>query len=175
MALAEQGTYHIDVAHTDVGFTVRHLVSKVRGKFEDFSGTFVVGETLADSSVHITINPNSINTGNGDRDNHLRSKDFFDIENHPEWTFKSTSVTEHDDHYKVTGDFNLKGVTKPLTMKVEFLGEGPDMEGKNRIGIEGVGEIDRKEYGVDFDIPFEGGVVVGNKINLHVTAEGVRA
>lgn len=169
------GTWAIDPSHTEIGFSVRHLVSKVRGKFEAFEGTIVTPEDLTGSTVNVTVDLNSINTGTADRDNHLRSADFFEVETHPKMTFVSTGIVQKSDtDFVVTGDLTIKGVTKPVELATEFLGEGGDPWGGTRVGIEATAEISRKEFGIDFNIPLEGGkVMVGDKISIHINAEAV--
>ncbi|KQV75953.1 polyisoprenoid-binding protein [Aeromicrobium sp. Root344] len=169
------GTWTIDPTHTEIGFSVRHLVSKVRGKFEAFEGTIVTHDDLTASSVNVTVDLNSINTGTADRDNHLRSADFFEVESHPTMTFVSTGIVQKSDtDFVVTGDLTIKGVSKPVELATEFLGEGGDPWGGTRVGIEATAEISRKEFGIDFNIPLEGGkVMVGDKISIHINAEAV--
>jgi polyisoprenoid-binding protein YceI len=169
------GTWTIDPTHTEVGFSVRHLVSKVRGKFETFEGTVVSAEDITDSRVDVTVDLNSINTGTVDRDNHLRSSDFFEVETHPTMTFTSTGVLEKaEGQLVVTGDLTIKGVTKPIELDVELLGEGGDPWGGTRLGLEATGEISRKEFGVDFNIPVSGDkVMIGDRISIVITAEAV--
>lgn len=174
MAIATPGTYVLDITHTEVGFTVRHLMSKVRGKFEDFEGSFIVAEPLEQSSVSVSINPNSINTGTPDRDNHLRSADFFNVEQFPQWTFTSTGVKADGDDYIVTGDLTIAGVTRSVDLKVGFLGEGGDPWGGTRVGIEATTEFSRRDFGIKFNIPVEGDkVMIGDKIKVEIAAEGV--
>jgi polyisoprenoid-binding protein YceI len=170
-----QGIWTLDPTHTEIGFTVRHLMSKVRGKFETFEGTVFTGEDLSDSRVDVSVDLSSINTGTADRDNHLRSSDFFDVENHPTMTFSSNHVIEKSPgELVVHGDLTIKGVTKSLELAVEFLGEGPDPWGGTRIGVEATGVISRKEFGIDFNIPLEGDkVMIGDKIAITITAEAV--
>jgi polyisoprenoid-binding protein YceI len=169
------GTWTIDPTHTEIGFSVRHLVSKVRGKFEAFEGTIVTKEDLTASTVSVTVDLNSINTGTADRDNHLRSADFFEVESHPTMTFVSTGIVQKSDtEFVVRGDLTIKGVTKPVELATEFLGEGADPWGGTRVGVEATAEISRKEFGIDFNIPLEGGkVMVGDKISIHINAEAV--
>jgi polyisoprenoid-binding protein YceI len=169
------GTWTIDASHTEIGFSVRHLVSKVRGKFETFEGTIVTQDDLTASTVNVTVDLNSINTGTTDRDNHLRSADFFEVETHPKMTFVSTGIVQKSDtDFVVSGDLTIKGVTKPVELATEFLGEGGDPWGGTRVGIEATAEISRKEFGIDFNIPLEGGkVMVGDKISIHINAEAV--
>lgn len=169
------GTWALDPTHTEIGFTVRHLVSKVRGKFEKFEGTLVTAEDVSSSAVNVSVDLTSINTGTADRDAHLRSSDFFEVENHPSMTFKSTGVKKaDDDEFIVTGDLTIKGVTRPIELEVELLGEGGDPWGGTRVGIEAKGEISRKDFGIDFNIPVSGDkVMIGDKIKLQIVAEAV--
>src|SRR5215218_4064540 len=169
------GTWTIDPSHTEIGFSVRHLVSKVRGKFEAFEGTIVTNEDLTTSTVSVTVDLNSINTGTADRDNHLRSADFFEVESHPTMSFVSTGIIQKSDtDFVVTGDLTIKGVTKPIELVTEFLGEGGDPWGGTRVGVEAKGEISRKEFGIDFNIPLEGDkLMIGDKISIHINAEAV--
>ncbi|MEV7395784.1 YceI family protein [Aeromicrobium sp. NPDC092404] len=169
------GTWTIDPTHTEIGFTVRHLMSKVRGKFESFEGTIVTAEDVTASNVEVSVDLSSINTGTADRDAHLRSADFFEVETYPSMTFKSTAIKqESDDEFVLTGDLTIKGVTKPVELEVEFLGEGGDPWGGTRVGVEAKGEISRKEFGIDFNIPVSGDkVMIGDKIKLHIVAEAV--
>jgi polyisoprenoid-binding protein YceI len=168
------GTWTIDPTHTEIGFTVRHLMSKVRGKFETFEGTVVAAEDLASSSVTVEVDLSSINTGTADRDAHLRSGDFFEVETHPKMTFVSTGITQDGDDYVLAGDLTIKGVTRPIELDVELLGEGGDPWGGTRVGVEAKGEISRKEFGIDFNIPVSGDkVMIGDKIKLQIVAEAV--
>lgn len=169
------GTWTIDPTHTEVGFSVRHLMSKVRGKFEAVEGTIVTQEDLTASTVNVTVDLNSINTGTADRDNHLRSADFFEVESYPKMTFVSTGIVQKSEtDFVVTGDLTIKGVSKPVELATEFLGEGGDPWGGTRVGVEATAEISRKEFGIDFNIPLEGGkVMVGDKISIHIVAEAV--
>lgn len=169
------GTWALDPTHTEIGFTVRHIMSKVRGKFEKFEGTVVTADDVTDSRVDVSVDLNSINTGTVDRDNHLRSSDFFEVENHPTMTFASTGVVEKAaGELVVQGDLTIKGVTKPLELAVELLGEGSDPWGGTRIGVEATGLISRKEFGIDFNIPLEGDkVMIGDKISIVINAEAV--
>ena len=169
------GTWAIDPVHSEIGFTVRHMmVSKVRGKFSAFSGQFVTGADPLDSSVTATVELSSIDTGNPDRDNHIRSADFFAVDEHPVMTFRSTGVRGNGDGYALDGDLTLKGVTRPVTLDIELGGFGPDPYGGVRSGFTAVGEIKRSDFGVDFNAVLEtGGVVVSDKVNLHLEIEAV--
>ncbi|MBB2892909.1 YceI family protein [Flexivirga oryzae] len=167
------GTWNIDPAHSALGFQVRHMmVSKVRGKFDEFTATLTVGESLEDSSVAAEVTMASINTGVADRDNHLRTNDFFEVETYPTMTFRSTKLTPTE----LTGDLTIKNVTKPVTFDVELGGIGPDPYGNTRAGFEATLEINRKEFGVDIEMPLQGGgVVVGDKVKITLDLEFVKA
>ncbi|GGL33038.1 polyisoprenoid-binding protein [Phycicoccus endophyticus] len=158
------GTWTIDPTHTEVGFVARHLmVSKVRGSFTDVSGTVVVGENLADSTAEVTIGTGSVSTGTPDRDAHLRGGDFFDVDNHPHMTFRSTSF----DGTTLTGDLTIKGVTKPVTLEVDFGGVATDPWGNEKAAFEAEGEIDRTDWGLTWNAPLEkGGVLVSEKVKV---------
>lgn len=176
MSTVTPGTWNLDPTHTEIGFSVRHLMSKVRGKFETFEGSLVTAEDVTDSKVTVEVDLSSISTGTADRDNHLRSSDFFDVETHPKMTFATNGVTQKSDsEFVVNGDLTIKGVTKPLELKVEFLGEGGDPWGGTRVGVEATGEISRKEFGIDFNIPVAGAdkAMIGDKISLTINAEAV--
>jgi len=174
-AAVTTGTWKLDPTHTEIGFTVRHLMSKVRGKFDTFEGTVVSAEDVTASTVEVSVDLSSINTGTADRDAHLRSGDFFEVDTYPSMTFKSTGIKqESDDEFVLSGDLTIKGVTKPVELEVEFLGEGSDPWGGTRVGIEAKGEISRKEFGIDFNIPVQGDkVMIGDKIKLNIVAEAV--
>ena len=169
------GTWTLDPTHTEIGFTVRHLMSKVRGKFETFEGTVTTRDDIADSRVDVSVDLSSINTGTVDRDNHLRSSDFFEVETHPTMKFESTGIVEKaPGQLFVQGDLTIKGVTKPLELAVEILGEGGDPWGGTRIGVEATAQLSRKEFGIDFNIPVQGDkVMIGDKISIFINAEAV--
>lgn len=169
------GTWDIDASHSTVGFSVRHMmVSKVRGYFRQFSGELVTAEDPAQSSVTARIDMDSIDTRQEQRDAHIRSADFFDVGNHTEMVFRSTAVAADGDDWTVTGDLTIKGITKPVTLELELNGFGPDAYGGTRAGFSAKTEISRKEYGVDIDMPMDGGgVVVGDKISVELEIEAV--
>src|SRR5680860_1538742 len=162
------GTYTIDPTHSRIGFVARHaMVTKVRGSFNDFEGTGSFdAESPANSKLQLTIQAASIDTRNADRDGHLRSNDFFDMENHPEITFASTAVEHVDgDDYRVTGDLTIKGVTKPVTVDFEYTGVAVDPYGNQRVGFEGKTTVNRKDWGVNWNAALEtGGVLVSEKV-----------
>jgi polyisoprenoid-binding protein YceI len=169
------GTWTIDTVHSDVAFSVRHMmVSKVRGNFRNFSGTIVTGENPLESSVTAEIDLNSIDTNNEQRDNHVRSADFFDVEKFPTMTYKSTSVSGNGDTYVLQGDLTLKGVTKNVPLKLELNGFTPDPYGGQRAGFSATAEISRSEFGVDIQLPMDGGgVVVSDKVQISLEIEAV--
>jgi polyisoprenoid-binding protein YceI len=169
------GTWTIDPIHSEVGFAVRHMmVSKVRGKFKTFSGELVTGENPLDSSVTAEIDLASIDTGAEQRDEHIRSADFFEVETYPTMTYRSTGVRADGDDYVVDGELTLKGVTKQVPLKLDLNGFGPDPYGGTRAGFTATTEINRREFGVNFSAPMQnGGAVVADKITIHLEIEAV--
>lgn len=167
------GTWAIDPTHSEVGFTSRHLMlAKVRGSFSDFSGTIEVAEDPAQSRVDVTIDAGSITTGVGDRDGHLKSADFLDVENHETLQFASTSVEPHGDDWKVSGDLTIRGTTKPVVLDVEFHGAATDPWGNGKAAFSAATEIDRTEWGLVWNAPLEaGGVLVGEKVKITIEAQ----
>jgi polyisoprenoid-binding protein YceI len=171
------GTWTIDPVHSEVGFSARHMmVSKVRGKFGTFSGQVVTGADPLGSAVTAEIDMASIDTGNEQRDGHIRSADFFEVEAHPTMTYRSTGVRLQDGEYVLDGDLTLKGVTKNVPLKLELNGFGPDPFGGTRAGFTATGEINRRDFGVNFNAALEtGGAVVSDKVALHLEIEAVLA
>ena len=169
------GTWDIDAAHSTVGFSVRHMmVSKVRGYFRTFSGVLVTAEDPTASTVEATIDMDSIDTRQEQRDAHIRSADFFDVGNHTVMTFRSTAVRTDGADWTVVGDLTIKGITKSVELELELNGFGPDAYGGFRAGFSAKTEISRKEFGVDIDMPMDGGgVVVGDKISIELEIEAV--
>ena len=164
------GTYTIDPAHSEIGFTARHaMVTKVRGTFDTFSGTATSGKNLEGAAISVDIDAASINTRNEGRDGHVKSADFFDVENFPKITFTSTSVTaKGDDELEVTGELTIKDVTRTVTIDFEFEGEVVDSFGATRAGFEGELEINRTDYGLTWNAPLKtDGVLVSEKIKLN--------
>jgi polyisoprenoid-binding protein YceI len=142
------GTWTIDPVHSEVGFSVRHMmVSKIRGKFAVFSGDIVTGESPLDASVTATIDLSSIDTGNKDRDNHLRGADFFEVDAHKAMTFRSTRVRRDGEDYMLDGELSLKSITKPISLRLELGGFGPDPYGGTRAGFTAIGELKRSDFG----------------------------
>ena len=168
------GTWTIDPSHSEVGFTVRHLMSKVRGQFRTFDGTLTIAENPLESSVSATIDLSSVDTRNDDRDNHLRSNDFFSVETTPTMTFESTEIIDRDGELVARGNLTIKDVTKPVDLKLDYLGVGTDPWGNSRVGFEGSTTLSRKEWGVDFNIPLEGDkLMIGDKVNVVIAVEAV--
>jgi polyisoprenoid-binding protein YceI len=169
------GTWDIDPVHSDVSFSVRHMmVSKVRGRFATFSGEIVTGEDVTGSSVTATIDATSIDTNNDQRNGHIRSADFFDVENHPTWNFTSTGVRTDGEDLVIDGNLTIKGVTKPVQLAVEVNGFGPDAYGGTRAGFTASTSINRSDFGVDIAMPMDGGgVVVGEKVQITLEIQGV--
>jgi polyisoprenoid-binding protein YceI len=171
------GTWTIDPVHSEVGFSVRHMmVSKVRGRFTVFSGDIVTGESPLDSSVTATIDLSSIDTGNSDRDNHIRSADFFEVDTHKTMVFRSTGVRVADDGdgYLLDGELTIKGITRPITLDLELGGIGTDVQGHTRAGLTATGELKRSDFDINFNMVLEtGGVGIGDKVALNLEIAAV--
>ena len=167
------GTWDIDPVHSDVSFTVRHMmVSKVRGRFGTFSGQIVTAPEFADSTVTTTVDASSVDTGNAQRDGHIRTADFFEVEKYPTWGFRSTAIRA-DDHL-LDGELTIKGVTRPVTFSLEVNGFGPDAYGGTRAGFSASATINRNDFGVDIAMPLDGGGgVVGEKVQVSLEIEAV--
>ena len=173
------GTYAIDPAHSRIGFVARHaMVTKVRGSFNEFEGTgYFDAENPANSHLRVTVQAASIDTRNADRDGHLRSNDFFDMDTYPTITFTSTSVDAVDDEtYRVTGDLTVKGVTKPVTVDFEYAGTAVDPFGNTRLGLDGSVVINRKDWGVNWNAALDaGGLLVSEKVTLEFEVSAIKA
>ena len=170
------GTWTIDPAHSTVGFTVRHLMSKVRGTFTDVAGTITTTQDPLEAKVDVAITTASINTNNAQRDAHVRSTDFFDAANGQQLVFVSTGVREGDEGHVITGDLTINGVTEQVELATEFLGVAVDAYGVTRLGAEATTSISRKTYGVDFNVPLEGGkLLIGDKIDISLEIEATLA
>ena len=170
----EAGEYELDKAHTSVEFVARHLmISKVRGRFNDFSGVINIAEKPEDSSVVVTIDVGSVSTGDAQRDGHLTSPDFFHAESFPTIVFRSTKVEQAKaGEWKVRGDLTVRDVTKPVTLDVEFEGSHPTPWGTTPIGFSASTELDREDYGLTWNQTLEtGGVLVGKKIKIELSVE----
>ncbi len=166
------GTYAIDAAHSEIGFTVRHLMTKVRGTFQEYAGEIVVKDSLEESTTAVTVELGSVHTRSEQRDGHLRSGDFFDAENSPKMTFVSTGLKPEGDDYILAGELTIKNVTKPIELAVEFLGVDQNAYGQTIIGFEASAQISRKEWGIDFNVPLEGGkLLIGDKVDIHLDVQ----
>lgn len=172
------GSYTIDKAHTTVEFVARHLmVTKVRGRFAEFSGNVTIAEVPEESHVEVTIDAASVSTGDPNRDAHLRSADFFDAERYPTLEFRSTKVEhERDERWKVAGDLTLHGVTRPVVLDVEFAGASPTPWGSNAVGFTASVDVDREDWGLTWNAALEtGGVVVSKRIRIELEVEASQA
>jgi polyisoprenoid-binding protein YceI len=171
------GTWAIDPVHSEVSFLVRHMmVSKVRGRFDKFEGTITTAEDPLASSVTASVDLASINTGQEQRDAHIRSADFFEVEKYPEMTFVSTAVKTAEEGFVLEGDLTLKGITRPVAFNLEVNGIGPDAYGGTRIGFSAETQIGRSEFGVSFNGPIPGvpgGAVVSENVTINLEIEGV--
>ena len=167
------GTYTIDPTHTEISFSVRHLaISKVRGHFQTFAGTVEIAEQIEDSTASATIDVASINTNQAQRDEHLRTSDFFTVEEFPEMTFKSTGVAVDGGDLTINGDLTLRGVTKPVTLEAEFGGATVDGYGNTKVGFEATTKINRQDFGVTWNAATEaGGLTLGDVITITIDAQ----
>ena len=171
------GTYTIDPGHSDVAFTVRHLmVSKVRGHFTRFQGTIVLAPDPLGSSAEATIEMDSIDTNNPQRDADLRSANFFQVDQHPTMTYRASGVRHTEDGFDLDGELTLHGVTRPLTLALDVNGFTRDPWGGTRVGFSATGQINRSDFGISISLPMEGGgVVVGEAIQIFIEVEAVLA
>ena len=169
------GTWDIDAAHSDVSFSVRHMmVSKVRGRFNGVSGRLVTGTELVDSSVTAEIDVNSFDTGNAQRDEHIRSADFLHAAQFPTMRYRSTNVRRDGDDLVVDGELTLHGITRQVPLSVELTGFGPDPYGGTRLGLSATTKINRKDFGIDTELPLDGGgVVIGDTIQISLDIQAV--
>jgi polyisoprenoid-binding protein YceI len=173
----QEGTWVIDSAHSSIEAVARHMmISKVRGRFHDFSGAIHVDADPTKSWAEAAIKATSIDTASPDRDNHLRSPDFLDVENHPEITFRSTSLTDQGDgRYVARGDLTIRGVTKPVTLKVTFHGVAVDPFGNTKGLFSVTGKLDREDWGITWNAALEsGGVLVSRSLDFEIEAQVVR-
>ena len=170
------GAWAIDLSHSSVNFKVKHLgLAKTRGRFSTFEGTVQVGERPEDSSVQVSIDANSVDTHDGTRDGHLRSPDFFDVENHPAITYRSTGVRGSGERWTVEGELTVAGVTKPVSLDVEFDGVATDPWGGSRAGFTAKAEVNREDFGLTWNAALEaGGFLVGKNVTIELDVELVR-
>ncbi len=172
------GTFVIDASHTRVGFVAKHLmVTKVRGSFADVEGSFTVPENPLEASAQATMKSASLSTGSADRDAHVKSGDFLDVEKWPEVSYRSTGVSGvSGDRFTVHGELTIRDVTRPVALEVEVDGVAGDPWGGERVSLTARGEIDREEFGLTWNVALEGGgVLVSKKVVLEIDAQGVRA
>lgn len=169
------GTWHIDSAHSDVSFSVRHLmVSKVRGRFNGVSGRVVTGVDVLDSSVTAEIDVTSFDTGNTQRDEHVRSADYLHAAQFPTMTYRSTGIRWDVDDLIMDGELTLRGITRAVPLTVELTGFGPDPYGGTRAGFSATTKINRKDFGIDTELPLDGGgVVVGDTVQISLDIQAV--
>ena len=174
----EAGTWEIDPSHQSFEFVARHLMAKVRGKFSGVSGAATVAEVPEASTLEIEIDTTTVDTGDATRDGHLRSNDFFGAEDHPTISFRSTAVRpdEGESHWKVDGELTIRGVTRAVTVDLEFLGGAIDPWGNQRIGFSGVvPEVNREDWGLTWNAPLDtGGFLLSRSVRLEIEAELVR-
>lgn len=170
------GIWTLDMSHSEIGFTVRHAgISKVRGRFTEASAEAHVGPSLASSSLHATVKTASFDSGDANRDGHVRGAEFFDVETYPEMTFRATGIEGDGEDYTVTGDLTIRGVSKPVELEVEFTGVAVDPFGATRAGFSAEAEISRKEFGLTWNAALEaGGVLVSDKVKINVEAALVK-
>jgi len=172
-ALPAPGTYTIDPAHSKIEAVARHLmVTKVRGHFADYEGIITVDEDPTRSSVELTMQAASITTGVEDRDTHLRSPDFLDVETHPTVTFRSTGIEQAGDSWTLTGDLTIIGKTNPVSLDLEFLGVISDPWGNAKSAFSASGEFNRHDFGLSWNVPLDGGgVLVSEVFKLEIEAQ----
>lgn len=175
-SLPAAGAYAVDPQHSEVSFRVRHLVSKVRGRFLDFEGTVTIGDSAEASSVTASVKTTSVDTASADRDAHLRNADFFESEAHPEMTFASTAVRPKGDAYELVGDLTIKGISKPVTFDLDFLGNVTDPWGNPRACFEATTTINREDWDLTWNQALEtGGVMVGKDVTITIEVQAVKA
>jgi len=176
-AIGSKTTWKLDPSHTLVEFSAKHLmITTVKGRFTDVEGFIHADDkNIADSSVEATLKAVSIDTRTEQRDNHLRSADFLEVEKYPEITFRSTRIEGTKKEFKLTGDLTIRGVTKPVTLDVTFEGQTKDPWGGERIGFSASGKIDRRDFGLTWNVVLEaGGLTVGNDIKINIEVEAVK-
>jgi polyisoprenoid-binding protein YceI len=177
VSLPPAGTYEIDPGHTSVEFVARHMLSKVRGSFTDFTGSVVVGEQPEDSRVDVDVDTASVTTGSDQRDQHLFSGDFFEVEAHPKMTFTSTEFRPTGGSaFELVGDLTIKGITRPVTLTGEFLGWGKDAWGNDRLFAEARTRVNREDWGLLWNMAVElTGVLVAREVDLELQVQAARA
>ena len=170
-------TWTLDPTHTTIEFVAKHMmITTVKGRFAEFAGTIVADEArLEDSTVEVTMQAASLDTRSEQRDAHLRSPDFLDVEQYPEVTFRSTGLRGTKESFKLTGDLTIRGVTRPITLDVTFEGEGKDPWGGTRASFSAKGKFDRRDFGLTWNVALEtGGILVSNEIKINIEAQVVQ-
>jgi polyisoprenoid-binding protein YceI len=172
-SLPPAGTYEFDPSHTTIEFVARHMISKVRGRFTEFTGSIEVGETPDTSSVEVEVVAGSVTTHFEQRDNHLKSGDFFDLETYPTFSFRSTGVRiTGDDTFEIDGELTVKDITNPVTFRGEYLGWGPDMNGAPMFAASAKTTVDREDWDMTWNMAVEtGGFLVSKKIDIEIEVE----
>lgn len=172
-----EGTYTVDPTHSSAAFTVRHAgISKVRGTVAITSGTITVGDSVETSSVTAELDATTVDTGNADRDGHLKTADFWDVEKNPTWTFTTTSAAAVDGDFVITGDLTINGVTKSVALVTEYTGSATDAYGNPRAGFEASTEFSRKEFGLTWNAALEaGGVLVSDKVKVDLDLSAIKS
>lgn len=176
VTVPEAGVYEIDPSHSVIEFVVRHMgLAKVRGRFNEFHGTIVVGDSLDDSSAQATIQADSIDTRDDNRDQHVRSADFLAVEQYPTLEFRTTGLRQEDDEWLVDGELTVLGTTRPVTLSVEFEGGAPDPWDNERIGFSASTTIDREDFGLTWNQALEtGGWLVSKQVKLEASVEAIK-
>ena len=171
------GTWNVDPSHSTVGFVARHLmISKVRGTFTAFTGAIEIAEDRLASTVSASVDMASVGTGDEGRDGHLRTGDFFDVEQYPTMTFVSTGIRPDGGDFVLTGDLTIKGVTRPVDFELEFEGVVTDPWGNTKAGFSAEAEVNRKDWGLEWNVALEtGGVLVGEKVKIQLEIEALKA
>ncbi|TDD63854.1 polyisoprenoid-binding protein [Actinomadura darangshiensis] len=170
------GTWNIDPGHSEVTFVIRHLMTKVRGTFTDFTGSVQIAGDLAASTAVAEIKVGSIDTRNPDRDAHVRTSDVLDVEKYPTMTFATTGVREEGGEYFLDGELTIKDVTRPLSLAVEFNGVAEDPWGGTRAGFSAEVSINRKDWGIEFNVPLKGEkALLSDKVDIQLEVQAVRA
>jgi polyisoprenoid-binding protein YceI len=176
VSIPPAGTYQIDPSHTSLEFVARHMLTKVRGRFQEFAGTITVGEGPEDSGIQVDVDTASVTTGTEQRDEHLHSSDFFEVEKHPKMTFTSTSFRPTGGtEFEVDGDLTIKGVTNPVRLKGDFLGWGKDAWGNDRLFAEARTRVNREDWGLLWNMAVElTGVLVARDVDLEIQVQASR-
>lgn len=170
------GTWNIDPAHSEVTFVIRHLMTKVRGTFTDFSGSVQIADELSASTAVAEIKVGSIDTRNADRDAHVRTSDVLDVEKYPVMKFTTTGVRAEGGEYFLDGELTIKDVTRPISLAVEFNGVAEDPWGGTRAGFSAEVSINRKDWGIEFNVPLKGEkALLSDKVDIQLEIQAVRA